>query len=73
MARPNRDGISKETGLLKSWQAGGPKVLWRVPSGEGYAGIVIAKGRGYTMYGQAASDSSFASIRQRQRAVALQS
>ncbi|MCI0692355.1 PQQ-like beta-propeller repeat protein [candidate division KSB1 bacterium] len=53
---PNRDGISKETGLLKSWPEGGPKVLWRVPSGEGYAGIVIAKGRGYTMYGQSGSE-----------------
>ncbi len=48
---PNRDGISNETGLLKSWPSGGPKVLWRAPSGEGYSGIVIAKGRGYTMYG----------------------
>ncbi len=53
---PNRDGISRETGLLKSWPEGGPKVLWRVPSGEGYAGIVIAKGHGYTMYGQSGSE-----------------
>jgi outer membrane protein assembly factor BamB len=49
---PNRDGISKETGLLKSWPANGPKVLWRVPTGQGYSGIVIAKGRGYTMIGE---------------------
>jgi len=25
---PNRDGISKETGLLKQWPEGGPKQLW---------------------------------------------
>lgn len=25
---PNRDGISKDTGLLKTWPQGGPKVLW---------------------------------------------
>jgi outer membrane protein assembly factor BamB len=25
---PNRDGISAETGLLKSWPEGGPKQLW---------------------------------------------
>src|SRR5437870_1821082 len=25
---PKRDGVSKETGLLKSWPAGGPKLLW---------------------------------------------
>jgi outer membrane protein assembly factor BamB len=48
---PNRDGISKETGLLKSWPASGPKVLWRTSSGEGYSGISIANGRGYTMLG----------------------
>jgi outer membrane protein assembly factor BamB len=53
---PNRDGISSETGLLKSWPKEGPKILWRVPSGEGYAGIVIAKGRGYTMAGQSGSE-----------------
>jgi outer membrane protein assembly factor BamB len=53
---PNRDGISQETGLLKSWPKAGPKVLWRVPSGEGYAGIVVAKGRGYTMVGQSGNE-----------------
>ena len=53
---PNRDGISRETGLLKAWPLEGPQVLWRVPSGEGYAGIVIAKGRGYTMFGQGESE-----------------
>lgn len=53
---PNRDGISRETGLLKSWPPDGPKVLWRVPSGEGYAGIVMANGRGYTMVGQGESE-----------------
>jgi len=49
---PNRDGISTETGLLTSWPASGPKVLWRAPSGEGYSGISIANGRGYTMLGK---------------------
>lgn len=47
---PNRDGISTETGLLKTWPASGPKVLWRAASGEGYAGISVANGRAYTMY-----------------------
>jgi outer membrane protein assembly factor BamB len=53
---PNRDGISNESGLLKTWPKEGPKILWRVPSGEGYAGIVIAKGRGYTMIGQSGNE-----------------
>ncbi len=53
---PNRDGISKETGLLKSWPASGPKILWRAASGEGYSGISIANGRAYTMYGQGSDE-----------------
>lgn len=44
---PNRDGISKETGLLRQWPAGGPKVLWTVPVGEGYASPAIVNGRVY--------------------------
>jgi len=55
---PNRDGISNETDLLKTWPKAGPKVLWRVPSGQGYAGIVIAKNRGYTMHGEGESEFS---------------
>ena len=27
---PARDGISRESGLLKQWPAGGPKLLWQV-------------------------------------------
>lgn len=49
---PNRDGISKETGLLKSWPADGPKVLWKVPVGVGFSGITVAGGRLYTMEGR---------------------
>ncbi len=49
---PNRDGISKETGILKSWPEDGPKVLWSAPSGDGYAGISVTNGKLYTMYGQ---------------------
>ena len=26
---PNRDGISKETGLLKQWPADGPPLAWK--------------------------------------------
>lgn len=47
---PNRDGISRETGLRKSWAETGPKVAWRTPLGEGYSGISIAQGRVYTLY-----------------------
>jgi outer membrane protein assembly factor BamB len=56
---PNRDGISNETGLLKSWPATGPKVLWRASSGEGYSGMSVAQGRLYTVYGQSGNETAF--------------
>ena len=30
---PNRDGISRETGLISSWKLNGENFLWRVPYG----------------------------------------
>jgi outer membrane protein assembly factor BamB len=44
---PNRDGISQETGLLRKWPAGGPRVLWTAEVCEGYAGAAIQDGRVY--------------------------
>src|SRR5262245_50397006 len=45
----NRDGISRETKLLASWPAEGPRVLWRITGlGQGYASMAISKGRLYT-------------------------
>ena len=35
---PDRDNISKESGLLRAWPAGGPKVLWSVPVAQGICG-----------------------------------
>jgi outer membrane protein assembly factor BamB len=46
---PNRDGVSPETGLLKSWPAGGPKLVWKATGlGEGYSSFSVAGGRLYT-------------------------
>lgn len=42
-----RDATSKETNLLRSWPAGGPKVLWQVEVCEGYAGAAVHSGRVY--------------------------
>lgn len=47
---PNRDGISKETGLLKTWPAAGPAVVWRVQLGEGFSSIALVNGYAYTMF-----------------------
>lgn len=46
---PKRDNISTETGLLKKWPRGGPKLLWTAPGiGHGFAGVTIANGLIYT-------------------------
>jgi outer membrane protein assembly factor BamB len=46
----DRTDVSKETGLLKSWPADGPKRLWLFENaGQGYSGPAIAKGNYYTI------------------------
>ena len=44
---PDRDDISRETGLLRQWPAGGPKVLWTTEACQGYAAAAIHSGRVY--------------------------
>lgn len=47
---PNRDGISKETGLLKQWPEQGPPLVWKATgAGGGYSSMSVANGRLYTM------------------------
>lgn len=42
---PDRTGISKETGLLKEWPEGGPKLRWQITDlGTGYSSPVVVKG-----------------------------
>src|SRR2546421_6736986 len=38
---PNRDGVSKETGLVETWALNGQNFLWRVPYGGRSAPIVM--------------------------------
>ena len=46
----NRDGVSKETGLLKQWPEGGPPLAWKAQgAGTGYSSVSVSKGRVYTM------------------------
>jgi outer membrane protein assembly factor BamB len=42
---PTGDGKSTETGITKSWDEGGPPLLWQMAVGEGYAAPSIADGR----------------------------
>jgi len=54
---PDRSDVSKETGLLKSWPASGPKRVWMFENaGKGYAGFSVVKGRLYTMGTRSDSD-----------------
>jgi outer membrane protein assembly factor BamB len=45
---PQRDGSTRQaTGLARSWPATGPRELWSVEAGEGYAGVAVRDGRVY--------------------------
>jgi len=47
---PNRDGKSKETGLLKQWPTDGPPLAWKTKgAGRGYSSLAVANGRLFTM------------------------
>jgi hypothetical protein len=47
---PNRDDISKETGLLKDWPKGGPPLAWKATGlGTGFSTVSVANGHIYTM------------------------
>ena len=37
-------------GILKEWPPNGPKMLWKVPLGEGFSGISVSQERVYTMF-----------------------
>jgi len=39
---PNRNGVSAETGLLKTWPKDGPPVAWEREVGAGYSGPVVS-------------------------------
>jgi len=52
---PDRTAISTETGLLKTWPAAGPPVVWSISSlGEGYGSVAI---RGDRIYVQGVKDN----------------
>jgi outer membrane protein assembly factor BamB len=52
---PNGDGVSPEkVSLSRQWPQGGPRVLWSVEVGEGYAGAAVLGGKVYVLdYDQA--------------------
>jgi outer membrane protein assembly factor BamB len=49
---PQRDGVARAAAhLLRSWPAGGPRLVWQVPIGEGYSHLAVADGRIFTLLG----------------------
>lgn len=47
---PNRDGISTETGLLATWPAAGPPIVWTAKGlGAGFSSVAVVGGRIFTM------------------------
>ena len=54
---PDRNAVSKETGLLKEWPKDGPPLAWKVKGiGSGYSGPSIAAGRIYGMSNRGADE-----------------
>ncbi len=46
---PNRNGITSQKGMLRSWPENGPEVLWSVNTGIGYGGPVVKAGKVYML------------------------
>lgn len=46
---PNRNAISTETGIKRSWPAEGPEVLWTSPLSEGFGGPAVSHGKVYVL------------------------
>jgi outer membrane protein assembly factor BamB len=58
---PNRDDVSKETGLLKSWPSEGPKRLWQAKGlGHGFSTVSIVGDRIYTLGNKGDTTKMFA-------------
>jgi len=46
---PSRDGTSSQKGILRTWPANGPEVLWTANLGVGYGGPVAIDGKVYIL------------------------
>ena len=60
---PQRNGISKETGLLKEWPKDGPKLLWHVQDvGAGYSTPAAVGDRLYVLSNKGEDDEIGVSV-----------
>ena len=46
---PERNSTSPQKGILRTWPATGPEVLWTANVGAGYGGPVIKDGKAYLL------------------------
>jgi outer membrane protein assembly factor BamB len=46
---PRRDNTSDQKGLLRTWPAGGPQVLWTATVGAGFGGPAVSDGKVYLL------------------------
>lgn len=54
---PQRNGISRETGLLQEWPKDGPKLAWQLKDiGSGYAAPAVAGGRIFVLGNEGLED-----------------
>src|ERR1051325_7218909 len=54
---PQRNGVSQETGLLKEWPAGGPKLLWQLKDvGYGFSTPAVVGDRLYLLSNRGAEN-----------------
>src|SRR5215212_7692708 len=42
---PTGDSVSAETGILRPWPRGGPRLVWSKPLGSGYSAPAVSRGR----------------------------
>src|SRR3954452_15613389 len=60
---PNRDGVSKETGLLQQLPEGGPKLLWqRTDMGDGFSTPSVVGDRMYLLSSKGLEDEFIHSL-----------
>ena len=53
---PLRDGRSAESGLARSWPAGGPPLVWKKTIGDGFSEVVVGDGRVFVLLADAESE-----------------
>ena len=46
---PDRNSISAQQGILRTWHENGPEVLWTIPVGVGFGGPVVKDGKVYVL------------------------